>query len=54
MTTGNRIKKAGAKSEKKWLNSHFPDTSLMPFHLCNCLQQTTRKSFFPLKPLWRP
>jgi len=49
------MKKAGAKSEKeKWLNIHFPDTSLMPFRLCNCLQQTTRKFFFSLKQLWRP
>ena len=36
------------------LFSHLPESSLMPYHLCNCLHQTTRKFFFSVKHLWRP
>jgi len=49
------MKEAGAMSEKKLgltaLFSHLPDSSVMPFRLCNYLQQTTRKFFFSVKYL---
>jgi len=55
ITRGNKMKEAGAMSEKKLgltaLFSHLPDSSVMPFRLCNYLQQTTRKFFFSVKYL---
>jgi hypothetical protein len=57
ITRRNRIKKAGAKSDKEtWLNWNIQRfaSCLIPLHLCNCLQQTTRNFLFSVKHLCRP
>jgi hypothetical protein len=46
-TAVNRNMADGKSDKKTWLNyiiQPFFESSLMPFHSCNCLQQTTRTS----------